>query len=105
MTADFVFVDELPTASARGNAGGRPRRWQAQHDAMRANPGRWLLMGQGVNNSAAAALSQCQRGRRNETLNAYGFGFEYACRNTTTTADGKRVADLYGRYVGEGGVA
>ena len=102
---DFTFVDELPRhANTRGesssNGSGRPRRWQAQHDAMQANPGRWLLMGEGVNPGTAGALNQQQRGHRKEMFNTYGFGFEYVTRNTRVV-EGKKVVDLYGRYVGE----
>lgn len=75
------FVDELPP---RSNAGNRPSPVWA---ALRERPGRWALVGEAVNCGSAPMYAKTHP------------GFEMASRNTREIG-GKKVVDVYARYVG-----
>ena len=67
---------------AKMSATSRPS-WQPIRDALKANPGRWALIGEGRNSGIAHHL---KRG-----------GFEAVTRNHRTV-DGKKVSDVYARW-------
>lgn len=75
------FVDELPPRSDAGRVSSPV--WAA----LRERPGQWALVSEAVNCGSASMYAKTHP------------GFEMASRNTREIG-GKKVVDVYARYVG-----
>lgn len=80
MNSNIQFVDEPPAAG-----GGRPKKYNAEYEACKANPGKWCIWS---NDSATSAVA---------TMKRQYPGVRFTMRNVRN-----QRGTMWGSYVGSG---